>query len=142
MQVALLAVGDAHGAPRKVAAQLGAQFERGPVRRDGDRLAVADAALARVVGVELDLAVRSLELELGRALDGGAAEERAVREETKTGTGYRSGAWYQGLLRRPRVTRFAPPRPMKDVPSTIRMTSDNAGRYAPPATHIPITAEI
>ena len=31
---------------------------------------------------------------------------------------------------------------MKLVPSTITITSDRAGRYAPPAMHWPITAEI
>jgi len=31
---------------------------------------------------------------------------------------------------------------MNDVPFTIRITSDSAGRYAPPAMHGPITAEI
>ena len=39
-------------------------------------------------------------------------------------------------------TRFGPPRPMKLVPSTMRITSLSAGRYAPPAMHCPITAEI
>jgi hypothetical protein len=31
---------------------------------------------------------------------------------------------------------------MNDVPSTIMITSESAGRYAPPAIHGPITAEI
>ena len=31
---------------------------------------------------------------------------------------------------------------MKLVPSTMMMTSESAGRYAPPAMHMPITAAI
>ena len=31
---------------------------------------------------------------------------------------------------------------MNDVPFTMRITSLSAGRYAPPATHCPITAAI
>src|SRR2546430_7530561 len=32
-------------------------------------------------------------------------------------------------------TRLGPPSPMNDVPSTMKITSDSAGRYAPPAMH-------
>ena len=39
-------------------------------------------------------------------------------------------------------TRLGPPRPMKLTPSTMMMTSLNAGRYAPPAMHGPITAAV
>ena len=39
-------------------------------------------------------------------------------------------------------TRFGPPSPMNDVPSTIRITSESAGKYAPPAMHGPMTAAI
>jgi hypothetical protein len=31
---------------------------------------------------------------------------------------------------------------MNDVPSTMKITSESAGRYAPPAIHGPITAAI
>ncbi len=39
-------------------------------------------------------------------------------------------------------TRLGPPRPMKLVPSTMKITSESAGRYAPPATQLPMTALI
>ena len=39
-------------------------------------------------------------------------------------------------------TRLGPPSPMKLVPSTMKITSDSAGRYAPPAMQLPMTALI
>ena len=54
-----------------------------PFERHGDGVAGGDAAGARVGARQLDLAAGPLEGELGRALDGGAGEERAVGQQAQ-----------------------------------------------------------
>ncbi len=58
------------------------QRDRAAVRADRDEVAGRDLAPPCVVGRELELGLRPLELELGDALDGGAGEERLVGDES------------------------------------------------------------
>src|SRR4051812_26836036 len=73
-----VAARDADRAGPEVARDAGAKLAQGAVRADRDGVAGADPAGARVGTRELDLAVATLELELGRAVDRGPREERPV----------------------------------------------------------------
>src|SRR5690348_16648079 len=83
---------DAHDAGAQVAGDARAQLDRGAVRGDSDRRAVADATGLRVVASDLDLLERTLESELGRAVDRRAREERAVGDESQPGNPWLPGA--------------------------------------------------
>ena len=72
---------DARDARAQAAVDARRQRDRAAVRADGDEVAGRDPAPPRVVGRELELRLRPLELELRDALDGGAGEERLVRDE-------------------------------------------------------------
>src|SRR5438309_848140 len=69
------------GAGTELAGELGAQLDGGAVRAHRDRVAGFDAAPLGVVVGQLGLGGGTLELELGYALDGRAAEERAVTQQ-------------------------------------------------------------
>ena len=72
---------DARDARAQAAVDAGLQRDRAAVRADGDEVAGRDPAPPRVLGRELELGLRPLELELRDALDGGAGEERLVGDE-------------------------------------------------------------
>ena len=74
-------VGDADDAAAQLARQARAQADGRAVRPHRHRVAVPDPAGARVLLGELHLGERTLELQLGRALDGRPGEERPVANE-------------------------------------------------------------
>ena len=89
----------------------------------------------------------------GRQSDETAGESAKYNRRRPLPSNARLRWWLCGALHRPATLHqptgqlhpgrgSGPPNPMKLVPLTMMMTSLRAGRYAPPAIHIPITAEI
>src|SRR5437899_1262701 len=91
MEVACVLVRDSYRARGEVASDARTQLDGRAVRGDGDRLPVADLAALRVLRCELNLRLRPLELQLGRTLDRGAREERAVGDQPETRS---PGTWF------------------------------------------------
>ena len=80
-------VGDQRDALAQLVGEACAQLDRRAVARHGDEVAVRDPVRARVRARERHLGLRALELELRDALDGGAGEERLVRDEAQARRG-------------------------------------------------------
>src|SRR5919108_5272174 len=98
-------LGGADDAGRHVRVDDGAKLDGRAVGAHPNGVSVADRAQRGVVRRELELSLRTQELKLGHALDGGAGEERAVADELQRAAARGS------VLRRRRQLEIAERRP-------------------------------
>src|SRR3954454_25407841 len=92
LQVAGVLVGDADDSRPQLAVETRTQRHGRAVRADGHVVAWPNAVRAGVVGRELDLGLRTLELQLRRALDSGPREKRPVTHQPQTRAAVPSGS--------------------------------------------------